>query len=331
MNIFVSIPKGEVRDTFLTKENVALLETLGTVRWNETEEYLNAEQLRDALPGVDVVVCAWGTPCFTEEVLKKADRLKLIAYTCGSVANLVSDALYERGIRVVCGNEAFASSVAEAAMAYILTALRDIPYVSRYMQENGWRGSSRIGRALLGATVGIVGYGAISKHLLKMLRPFDVKIKLYSRHMTPEQAQSLGVQKASLEEIFSTCKVVSLHCARNPHNYHLIDGKLLAMLPDDSVLVNTARGDIIDEAALAEEVRKGRLYVVLDVYEQEPLPRESKLRGLDNVILMPHCGGPTLDRRYAAARLVIDDIRHLKNGEPLENEISPTRAAMMTH
>lgn len=331
MNIYVATPKGKERDTFLPKENIDFLESLGNVAWNESSSHLTPEKLREALPDVDVVVCGWGCPRFTEEVLEKANRLKLIAYTCGSVSNLVSDALYQRGIRVVCGNEAFARSVAEGTLAYMLTALRNIPYISNYTQEKGWAPRIHLGDSLLDQTVGIVGYGAISRYLLDMLRPFNVKVKLYSGHMTDEQAQELGVQKASLEEIFSSCKVVSLHCARNPQNYHLINARLLSMLQDGAVLVNTARGDVIDEQALICEARTGRFRVVLDVYEQEPLPMESGLRGLENVILMPHQGGPTVDKRPAAARLVLDDIDRFQRGIPMQNEISASRAAMMTH
>lgn len=331
MNIFVAIPQGEIRQSFLDSENVAFLESLGRLTWNESADFLTPEQLRDKLVDVDVLVCAWGTPQLDAYVLQKANRLKLVAYTCGSVANVVSDAMYAKGIRIVCGNEVFARSVAEGTIAYMLCGLRFLPYNIRYMQENGWKPASRTTFALTDQTVGIIGYGAISRYLLEMLRPFGVKVKLYSGHMTQEQAQALGVQKASLEEIFSTCKVISLHSARNAKNYHMIDEHLLSLIQKDALLVNTARGDIIDEEALVRQVQTGRFRAVLDVYEEEPLSMESGLRGLDNVILLPHQGGPTFDRRCAAGRVVLEDIQRLQQGLPLQNEISPSRAAMMTH
>lgn len=331
MNIYVSIPKDPIRDSFLTAENVAFLETLGTLTWNESQEYPDAQQLCDALPDVDILVCGWGTPRLTEEVLRKANRLKLVAYVAGSVANVVSDAMYSRGIRIVCGNEAFARSVAEATVAYMLCTLRYIPYYTNYMQQDGWKPAVNYGRALNDQTVGIIGYGSISKYLLELLRPFRVRILLYSGHMTEEQAAALGVQKASLEEIFSTCKVVSVHTARSAKNYHLIDERLLRMMQEEAVLINTARGDIIDEEALIRVAREGKIRAMLDVYEEEPLPMNSGLRGLDNVILMPHCGGPTIDKRRDAAYLVLDDILRFQQGLPLENEVSAARAAAMSN
>ena len=331
MNIYVSIPLGENRDTFLTAENVAFLETLGTLTWNDTEDYLNAEQMRDALENVDVLVCGWGTPKLTEEVLSKANRLKLVAYVAGSVANVVSDDMYRRGIRIVCGNEAFARSVAEATLAYMLCALRDIPYYNSRMQNGLWKTERSHGRALNDKTVGIIGYGAISKYLLDLLKPFNVKILLYSGHMTVEQAEQLGVQKADLDEIFSTCQVVSVHTARSAKNYHLVDERLLRLMQEDAVLVNTARGDIIDEEALIRVAKEGKIRAILDVFEVEPLPADSGLRGMENVILLPHCGGPTVDKRCDAARLVLDDILRMQQGLPLQNEVVAARAATMSN
>lgn len=331
MNIYVAIPEGDTRRTFLTDDNVAFLETLGRLTWNDTGDNLPPEQFARALEDVDVLVCGWGTPSLTEDMLRYANRLKLVAYVCGSVANVATDAMYAKGIRILSGNEAFAVSVAEGTIAYMLCALRYIPFYVDYMRTEGWRPVENHSFGLLGRTVGIVGYGAISRHLLKLLKPFGVKIKLYSGHMTAEEAQELGVEKATLEEIFSTCDVVSLHCARNAKNYHLVDGKLLSLLRDGAVLINTARGDVIDEEALAREAATGRIRAMLDVYEEEPLRMDSPLRGMENVILMPHKGGPTQDKRRDAGRIVLEDIARFQKGEPLQNEISPSRAKMMTH
>ena len=176
MNIYVAIPEGDTRRTFLTDDNVAFLETLGRLTWNDTGDYLSADQLADALRDVDVLVCGWGTPCLDENVLRYANRLKLVAYVCGSVANVATDAMYAKGIRILSGNEAFAVSVAEGTIAYMLCALRYIPYYVDHMRREGWRPAESYSRGLLGKTVGIVGYGAISRHLLGLLRPFGVKI-----------------------------------------------------------------------------------------------------------------------------------------------------------
>ena len=331
MKIFVAMPAGFVRDTFMTEENVALLESLGEVTWSQSEKNLTAEQLRDALVDVDILVCGWGTKTLTEEVLAKANKLKLVAYTAGSVATIVTDEMYAKGIRIVGGNEAFAESVAEGTMAHILASQRHFSEFDCRVIQGGWKAADTKAESLLGKTVGVVGYGAIARYLLGMLKPFKVKIKLFSNHTTEEQAAAMGVQKADLEEIFSTCDIVSLHCAKSAANYHLVSDELLSKMRPGALLVNTSRGDVIDEEALIRHLEAGHIRASLDVYEVEPPTEDSPLRKLGHQVnLQPHLGGPTIDYRPAAARLVFDDIKRFQNGEELQNEILPWRAAMMT-
>lgn len=330
MRIFVEMPKDAITDSFLTAENISFLETLGEVTYNTGDQHLTPEEFRDALEGVDVCVCGWGVPRFDEYVLEKADKLKIIAYTAGTVSKFVTDAIYDRGIHVLSGNEAFAISVAEGTMGYMIAAQRDLRGYESLMREKGWRTPSFSNRSLLGKTVGIVGFGTISKYLLEMLKPFRVNILLYSNHTSCEEAQRLGVKKATLEEIFSTCDIITLHCARNPANYHLVNRQRLEQMKPGALIVNTSRGDVIDEQALVECLQTGRIRAALDVFEKEPLPMESPLRTMENVYLQPHLGGPTMDYRYAAARLVLEDIQRFRQGLPMENEISRQRSAMMT-
>lgn len=332
MKIYIAMPAGATTNTFLTPENIAILESLGEVTWNSLDRRLTPEELRDALVDVDVLVGGWGLAKLTGEVLEKANKLKLVAYVCGSVANIVTDEMYAKGIRIVSGNEAFAISVAEGTMAHILASQRHFYEYDCRAIEGGWKTSATATKSLLGKTVGIVGLGSIAKYLLTMLKPFNVKVKLYSNHTTAEKAAEMGVQKADLEEIFSTCDIVSVHSAKTDANHHLVNDHLLSLMKDDALLVNTARGDIIDEEALVRHVRSGHIRASLDVYQKEPLAADHPLRDLGaRINLQPHLGGPTMDYRYAAARLVIDDIARLQKGEELENEIKPWRAQMMTH
>ena len=332
MNIYVSMIRSETTDSFFTKENIRRLESLGEVIWNQdTSGKISPAELRDRLEGVDVLFCGWGCPALTAEVLEKADKLKLVCYTAGSVANLVTEEMYQRGIRIVCGNEAFAISVAEGALTHILASQRHFAAFDCRNIQGGWKTPSTAAHSLLGKTVGIVGYGGVARHLMTMLKPFQVKVKLFSNHTTEEQAAELGVQMTDLEEVFSTCDIISLHCAKSEKNYHLIGEELLGKMQQDALLVNTSRGDVIDEEALVRHIQSGHIRASLDVYENEPLAVEHPLRDLGwRVNLQPHLGGPTIDYRYAAARLVIDDLKRFQDGEPLQNEILPWRAKMMT-
>ncbi len=329
--ILIAMEDNPTAATFLTPENMELLNRLGTVIWDRSVPKITPEWLRDNLADVDICLCTWGVPQFNAFTLEKANKLKLVAYTAGSVAKVVSDEMYDRGIRIVCGNEMFAQSVAECAVAYMLCAQRDFRKYNTITNAGGWKEGVFTSRALLEKNVGIVGYGAISRYLIDMLKPFCVNIKLYSKHMTAEQAAELGVRKASLEEIFSTCEIVSLHSANTPENLHMITDALLSLMPQDALLVNTARGNLVDEEALARHLHAGHIRAILDVYQHEPLAMDSPLRGTDNVYLFPHIAGPTVDRRPACARIVMEDIARLQRGEALRNEIKPWRSKMMTH
>ena len=331
MKILVETPAGIVRDTFFTPENIRILNSLGIVMWNDSGKHLSAHALRDALEDVDAIVCSWGIHRFDSFVLEKANRLKVIAYVCGSVNHIVTDEVFDRGIHVLSGNEEFARSVAEGILCYMLVALRRIPQTVQSFSEKGWPSEYTVNESLLEQNMGIVGLGAISRYLIGYLKPFDVRIKLFSNHTTAEEAAALGVQKASLEEIFSTCKIISINSARSPKNYHMISDELMGHLKPDSLLFNTSRGDLIDEKAMAEHLKQNHFRAILDVYEEEPLPMGSPLWGMENAILIPHQGGPTTDRRAAAARIVIEDIRNMLEGRPLKQEISCSRAATMTH
>ena len=331
MKIYVETPIGIIRDTFFTPDNVRLLESLGTVVWNDSPVHLSPQTLRDALADVDVIVCSWGVPKFDNYVLEKANNLQMIAYVCGSVNHIVTDEVFNRGIHVLSGNDEFARSVAEGILCYILAALRRIPQTVQSFSEKGWPSEYTVNESLLEQHVGIVGLGAISRYLIAYLKPFGVNIRLFSNHASDQEVAALGVQKASLEEIFSTCKIISINSARSPKNYHMISDELMGLLKPDCLLVNTSRGDLIDEKAMAEHLKQNHFRAILDVYEEEPLPMDSPLRGMENAILIPHQGGPTTDRRAAAARIAIEDIRNMLEGRPLKQEISRSRAATMTH
>lgn len=148
---------------FFGRERILELEALGTVEWNEGCEQFSQEELCERIAGKDICVTGWGSPLFDEKVLAHADRLKLIAHTGGSVKPIVTDAVYERGIRVVSGNRVFAESVAEGVIAYALAALRDIPYYSAQVKAGFWRPKFE-NRGLLDRSVGIVGYGMTAEN-----------------------------------------------------------------------------------------------------------------------------------------------------------------------
>lgn len=331
MKILVTMPVGEVRESFLPLQVRERLESVAEVEYNAMERNFTPEELKERLRGKDIALTGWGTGLFDETVLEGNDTLRLIAHTGGSVTPVMSDEAYERGIRVISGNEMYAESVAESVIAYALASLRRIPEFIDRTRSGDWYHAGEMWEGLLDQTVGIIGFGMTSRHLFRMGKAFRLKFKVLEKpYLTSEVQQEYGFTTASLEEIFRTCKIVSLHCGMTKSYYHLVNRRLLEMMPDGALLINTARGPVIDEQALVAELKRGRIKAVLDVYEQEPLPTDSELRSLPNVYSIPHMGGPTFDRRWMIAMALIDDIERLERGEALHMEITREYASHMS-
>lgn len=329
LKILVTLPKHPVLDTFIPLMVRRRLEELGEVEYNETDMQLTQDELRKRLRGKEVVITGWGTAKLSGEVLKGNNSLRIIAHTGGTVGNIVDDAAYDAGIKVISGNDIYAESVAEAVVACALAALRKIPDYIYDVRSGGWDSSS-IWEGLLDQKIGLVGYGMTTRHLVNMLRPFRCKVLVYSSHISDSELTEQNILRASLEEIFSSCKVISLHSAMTPKNYRMIDCKLLEMLTPEQILINTARGELVDETALTQLLQQGRFRAVLDVFEQEPLPLDHPLRATKNAYLIPHRAGPTYDRRKYVTLGLADDIESFFAGRQLRLEITREYAGFMT-
>lgn len=330
MNILVLMADNAVRAQFLPAENLRRLEELGRVTLNPYSHPYSEEELLGLLPQADAVITGWGCPKIGGALLQGGRHPGILAHTGGTVAPYVDEETYARGVRVVSANELYARSVAEGTLAYMLAGLRQIPHWNNVVKAGGWRGDSEHNRGLFGKRVGLSGFGAVARNLLPLLKAFDAEVLTCCGHLTSSDCQRLGVRETSLEEIFSTCDVVSLHNALTAQTYHLIGKKELSLLKEGAVLVNTARGSVMDEAALIEELKTGRFTAVLDVFESEPLDPKSPLLQLDNAILMPHMGGPTWDLYKVCGAAMVEEIKRFRDGEPLRYEISRQAARFMT-
>jgi len=329
MKIFVSMPIGNTRNSFLNATALERLKALGA-SFNETEMNLTEDELKEIFKTTDILFTGWGQTDIKADMVK-GSKLKLIAHTGGSVGALTEPALFDLGVRVLSGNNYFAESVAEGTLAYCLLALRKIPLLSNNLSINGiWGADGARTEGLLDQTVGIVSLGAISKYVIQMGKAFRLNFKVYSTRHDEKLAEEMGFTYADLDEIFTTCKVVSIHTAATAATRHMIDRRLLSLLQPDQILVNTSRGMVIDEPAMAEMLQQKRFRAVLDVFQQEPLPLGHPLIGLENAMLIPHCGGPTQDRHPYISNKLIDDIESFMKGDPMVNEISKEAAGRMT-
>ena len=323
MKILVTLPTGHMMESFAPEMVTKRLNQMAEVEYNPYDRDFTPEELRERLMGKDAVITGWGTSKLTQEVLEGNDTLKIICHTGGTVTPIVDDYAYNKGIKVLSGNQVYAESVAEAIIAYSLIGLRKIPTYLDRVHNGGWY-QGEVWEGLLDQTMGFVSFGTIPKYLIELLKPFRVKVKVYSAHLSDEELTKYNMERASLEEIFSTCKIISVHSAYTAKTHHMINKELLEMIPDGAVFVNTSRGGVIDEPAMIEELKKERFTAVLDVYEQEPMAQDNPLRNMPNVYAIPHMGGPTYDRRKYVTLALCDDIQNYYAGKELRMEIVKT-------
>lgn len=273
----------------------------------------------------EVLVSAWSTPCLPEaQVDQVLDYLKLQTHLPGSLRKVVPRIYLEKGLLATNWAGSISRTISECALMLILCSLRRTAQWQLEMHpDGGWKNPSSQFLSLFERRVGIHGFGAIGQALIPLLKPFDVQVSAYSPSVPEEIFTSLGVHKCeTLEELFSSSDVLVELAPSTPKYYHSVTEELLRMLPEDGVFVNVGRGATVDEAALARVAQEGKLQIGLDVYEHEPLPLDSPLRGLKNVCLLPHIGGPTIDRRQDAGKRAITIIDGWLHGNPPDDAVS---------
>lgn len=332
MKALVAIRKDKTFDTFFTQENIKLAESLGEIVWLDTA-VATQDELKEKIKDCDTYVTCWGSPALTPEILDCAPKLKLLTHLGSTVAPVVCDEVYERGIKVISGFDYFSKSTAEGAVAYMLAAMRNIPfYNDRLKSQKIWRETDDYTDGVIYKKVGLVGYGGVGKYVAKMLSTFDVDMKVSARRELPKQDKQLyDFTQCSMEEIFSTCDIISIHLAYNSSTHHMINDELLSKIKPGALLVNTARGAVIDEAAMIKHLKAGDFNAALDVYEQEPINMDNPMLDLPNVLMLPHQAGVTVNLRAVLTRdLMQESVDFIDNGIPVKNEILASKAINMS-
>jgi phosphoglycerate dehydrogenase-like enzyme len=274
------------------------------------------------LSKADACLASWGVARFDEDVLASAPRLKAVAYAAGSVKPIVSDALWDRDILVTSAAPALGVMVAYTTLALMIVGVKHIFPLSRQVREGSWReGPHWPSRELLRKTVGIIGASHVGRRVIQLLEPFDTVTLLYDPYVSPEEAARLGVTKVELDELLRRSDIVSVHAPALPETRHMLNAERLASIKDGAILINTARGMLIDEAALIAELSKGRFFAFLDVTDPEPPAPDNPLRRLDNVVLTPHLAGIVEDASRLG-EMEVEELRRFFHGEPPLNRVT---------
>ena len=259
------------------------------------------EELDRALAGAHALIVRSETRV-TADLLARAPHLRVVARAGTGVDTIDVHAATRRGIAVMNAPGANTVSAGEHAMGLLLALVRRIPDAAAAMRRGDWDRKRFEGTELRGKTMGIVGLGRIGGHVAQLARAFGMGVVAHDPYLLSERAAELQVRLLPLEELLRTADVVTLHVALTDQTHHLINAERLRLMKPTAVLINTARGELVDEAALAEAVRERRIGgAAIDVFAIEPLPADSPLRALDGVLLTPHLAASTSEAQERVA------------------------------
>ncbi|BCW94268.1 MAG: D-glycerate dehydrogenase [Thermoanaerobaculum sp.] len=279
---------------------------------------LSGPELADFVGDAEALVCLLADRV-TAELFTSARNLQVVAVYAVGVNNVDLPAAFQAGVWVTNTPDVLTDATADLTMALLLAVTRRVVEGDRFVREGrftGWTPDLLLGRGLTGKLLGIVGFGRIGQAVARRAQAFGMRVAYHSRRPHPEVGLPDVVFEPRLDELLAQADVVSLHCPLTPETRHLLNRERLFRMKKGAFLVNAARGEVVDEAALVEALTSGHLAGAgLDVYEHEPQVHPGLLR-LSNVVLLPHLGSATRETREAMADLVVDNVRAVLAGKP---------------
>ena len=267
------------------------------------------------------ILLGWDLPA---EVMRAAPALELVVFTGVGAARFVDlPKAAAKGI-TVCNCPGYSdNTVAEHALALLLAVARHLPRLDADLRAGCWNQAS-MGMELKGSMLGIVGFGGIGQRFAALAKAIGMRVMVWTRTPDPKRAREAGVEFVALDRLFAECDAISLHVAGTPETEGMIDAATIARMKPGALLVNTARGELVDEGALIDALRSGRIRAAgIDVYREEPLPASHPFLGLDNVVLSPHVAYNTPEAAIALHDIAVECLVRYFEGEPMNVVAGP--------
>ncbi len=295
------------------------LSAFAEVVHHQGQEPAGKEDLLRILPEADACITSWEVARLDADVLEAAPRLRAMAHMGSSVKRFISEGFWERDIHVTSSGIALARTVAETTLGLMLVGQKMIWPLANHVRDGGWREEKFwerwYSRELFRKKVGIIGASNVGRYVINLLEPFDCQILLYDPYVNDSDAKRMGVIKMELDDLLAEADIVSLHTPATEETYQLLNADRLKLMKDDALLINTARGTVIEEKALISELEKGRFFAFLDVTDPEPPQPDSPLRSLPNVAVTPHIAG-CIENCSHMGELAVEELRRYFAGEP---------------
>ena len=275
---------------------------------------------------IEILVGGWGCNVLDAALLARMPKLRQLAYAAGTVKTTVTPATWQHGVVVSSAAAANAVPVAEFTFAVIVMIAKDVFRIrDRHREVRGREPVTGMGAAgevgTRGLRIGVIGASTIGRLVIERLSSLDVDVAVFDPYLDDEDAAVLGVERMELDDVFAWADVVTVHAPELPSTRHLVDGDRLARMRDGAWLVNTARGSIVDTEALTRECVSGRLCAFIDTPDPEPVPADSPLYDLPNVVLTPHIAGSLGNEISRMGDVAVAEVRRFVAGEPLRHEV----------
>ncbi len=303
----------------IAEEGIIKLQEFGEV---DIRLGVSEDDLKACIADYDALIVRSGTRV-TGEVIAAGTKLKVIGRAGVGVDNIDVESATERGIMVVNAPEANTISAAEHTIGMLLSLSRKIPAANQSLKSGEWSRKKYMGVEVNGKVLGIIGLGRVGSEVAKRARGLGMRVVAYDPFISKTKAVELGVTLMSLSDVLSTADFVTLHTPLLKDTYHLIGKKEFELMKDGVRIINCARGGIIDEDALVEAIRSGKVAgAALDVFEHEPPPPDSALLALDEVIVTPHLGASTEEAQRAAAIVIAEEVIRALENKPVRNALN---------
>lgn len=302
---------------------ISYLRDFGTVTIGEAGAYQTQEQLVSDIPAYDGLLCMLSNPV-TEAVLKAGTNLKVVANFAVGYNNIDVETAQNLSIKVANTPDVLTEACGDFAMGLLLATTRHFYQAEKYLRDGqfeGWEPLGFLGPELRGKSLGIVGMGRIGQAFARRAKAFGMKIYYHNRsRINAELEKELGARFfENLDDLAKKADVLSLNCPLTPQTHHLVDGRLLSLMPKHSVLINISRGPVVDEAALADALHSRTIYAAgLDVFEKEPNVHP-KLLTAPNCTMLPHIASATFETRDAIGMLAAKAIVQVLRGDSEQN------------
>lgn len=302
------------RNMVISEKTIKRLKLIGDVVLNRSGT--DSESIKKVIGDATIAVTSWGNKALDDDILSVCPDLKIVAHAAGSVKPIVSDKLWSKGIRVISSANVLSMGVSETALGFTIAASKNIFALNDNIHSGGWAEGKENIKDLYDLKIGVVGCGWAGRHYIELMKAFSVDILLYDPFISESRAVEIGAKKVDFHDLLKSSDIISIHAPSIPETYRMFNQKTLSMMKKDAVLINTARGSLIDEEALYEHMKAGNLkYACLDVFDPEPPAADHPLRKLKNCIMTPHLAGQANNGLLKIGQHICEEIERILTGE----------------